>query len=61
MKQRFGKLFILMPIGLLLISAALVAFVSLKISDGLLGFIMGIGIGLALLPFVILKLKPNNY
>lgn len=61
MKQHFGKYFVLIPIGLLLISGALTALVTLKISDSLLGIIMGIGIGVAALPFIIMKVKPNNH
>lgn len=55
MKQKFGKSFVLIPIGLFLISAALTASVTLQLSDFLLGIAMGTGIGLALLPFILSK------
>lgn len=55
MKQKFGKLFILMPIGLFLISASMIAMKTMALPDSLTGMIFGIGIGLELLPFILMK------
>lgn len=57
MKQRFGKLFVLIPIGIFLISSAMIAMkmTSTSLPDSLIGMIFGIGIGLELLPFILSK------
>lgn len=61
MKQRFGKLFILIPIGIFLISAAMIAMKIMKLPDSLVGLVFGIGIGLKLLPFILSrKVKGAN-
>lgn len=59
MKQQFGRSFVLIPIGLFLISGTLIALKTLHVSDPLLGTVMGIGIGLCTLPFVARKVKPQ--
>lgn len=61
MKQPFGKSFILIPIGLFFISAALASLVMMQTSDFLTGIVIGTGIGLAFLPFLIKKIKTNSY
>ncbi|MBB5619343.1 hypothetical protein HDE69_000379 [Pedobacter cryoconitis] len=61
MKQRFGKLFVLIPIGIFLISFAMMAMKVMKLPDSLTGMIFGIGIGLELLPFILSrKVKGAN-
>ncbi len=61
MQQKFGKSFILMPIGLFTSAAALTALASANIPDVIAGALMGIGIGLASLPFILLKVKANQH
>lgn len=52
MKQRLGKLFVLIPIGIFLICSAMIAMKIMELPDSLVGMIFGIGIGLELLPFI---------
>lgn len=61
MKQKFGKSFILIPIGLLISAAALTTLVTSQVPDFLIGALMGAGIGLASLPFIVMKVKANHY
>lgn len=55
MKQRLGKLFVLIPIGIFLICSAMIAMKIMELPDSLVGMIFGIGIGLELLPFILSK------
>lgn len=55
MKQRSGKLFFLIPIGIFLISTAMIAMKTMNLPDSLVGLVFGIGIGLELLPFILNK------
>ena len=61
MKQKFGKSFVLIPIGLFVSAAALTAMVTMQVPDFLIGAVIGTGIGLASLPFIITKVKTNHY
>lgn len=61
MKQKFGKLFVLIPIGLLLISTTIIAMKTMNLPDSLAGILFGIGIGLEVLPFILSKkIKETN-
>lgn len=61
MQQKFGRSFVLIPIGLFII--ALTAILSRKIAmpDMIRGLSMGVGLGLMILAFVRRKIKPANY
>lgn len=60
MKQKFGKRFILMPIGLFLISGTIAVAQFNHVPDSMKGVLMGIGIGLIALPLLLKKLKPTS-
>lgn len=61
MKQKFGKSFILIPIGLFISAVALTVLVTMQVPDFLIGALMGAGIGLASLPFIVMKVKASQY
>jgi len=61
MKQRFGKLFILIPIGLCWISTFLAISHFKTMPDFMLGSLMGAGIGLMILPFILKRIRPAAY
>ena len=60
MKQRFGKLFILIPTGLFFLSATIAITHFTDISDGVRGLLFGIGIGLIALPIIYKRIKPTS-
>jgi hypothetical protein len=60
MKQKMGKRFILIPIGLTIISGALIIAHYTHLPDALRGIIMGFGIGLMILPLAFKNNKPKN-
>ncbi len=60
MKQRVGKRFIFIPIGLMILSGALIMAHYTHLPDGLRGMIIGIGIGLIALPLAFKKNKPKE-
>ena len=60
MKQRFGKLFILIPIGLVLMACALIVFQLTQLSDALKGILFGLAIGIMLIPFTLRRFKHTN-
>jgi cyanate permease len=59
MKQKFGKSFILIPIGLFFLAGTLLFTQFENTSDMVKGLLFGIGIGLILLPFIVKKIKPS--
>lgn len=61
MKQKFGKSFVLIPLGLFVSAAALTTMVTTQVPDFLIGAVMGTGIGLASLPFIMAKVKAGHY
>lgn len=52
MKQRFGKYFYLIPLGLILISISQILFRYIQASDFVKGASIGVGIGLMFIPFI---------
>lgn len=58
MKQRFGKYFYLLPLGLFVIAASQVIFRFINVSDFVKGSSMGFGIGLMIVA-LIKKPKPT--
>lgn len=61
MKQKFGKRFVLIPIGLFFISGTLAVSQFAQLPDLLRGLLFGTGIGLMVLPFIYRKIKPSGY
>ena len=63
MKQKFGKSFMLIPIGLFLLSGTMAITHFKIIPDIVSGLLFGIGIGIALmvLPFIFKRIRPTNY
>lgn len=57
MKQTFGKFSILIPVGLFFLSGALIANNFIPLGDLIKGCLMGAGIGLIILPFLLTKVK----
>lgn len=57
MKQKFGKYFFLVPLGLFVLSLSLILRQFSHLPDLTSGLITGAGLGLTLLPFVIRKMK----
>jgi hypothetical protein len=57
MKQKFGKRFILIPIGLFVISGTLILSQLTNTPDLIKGISFGVGIGLTALPIFLKKLK----
>jgi uncharacterized membrane protein len=58
MKQKFGKQFALVPVGLLVISIAIAISQLTHLPDALKGLLFGIGIGLTMLPILLNKINP---
>lgn len=58
MKQKFGKWFILIPIGLFFLSGTMIITQFTNTPDVVSGLLFGIGIGLIALPFILKKIKP---
>ena len=54
MKRKFGKLFILIPIGLFLISCALIVSQRTQLPDSIKGILFGFPIGIMIMPFMLL-------
>ena len=61
MKQKFGKLFMLIPIGLFLISGTMAITHFKIVPDIVSGLLFGIGIALMVLPFIFKRIGPTNY
>lgn len=61
MKQKFGKRFVLIPIGLFLIAGTLILTQFLPVPDLVSGLLFGTAIGLMVLPFLYRKIKPIGY
>lgn len=60
MKQKFGNSYIFLPIGLLVFSGALIKNHFYAPSDLLAGALVGIGVGLMLLPFILWKMRSHK-
>jgi len=52
MKQRFGKHFYLIPLGLFISSLSVILFRFIEVPDLVKGVGFGIGLGLMLVPFI---------
>ena len=61
MKNKFGRSFILMPIGLFVLASALLLSALTTLPDPIKGILFGIAIGLLLLPFIKLQLRKLNH
>lgn len=61
MKQKFGKSFMLIPIGLFLLSGTMAITHFKIVSDIVSGLLFGIGIALMVLPFIFKRIGPTNY
>ena len=61
MKQQFGKSFMLIPIGLFLISGTMAITHFKIVPDIVSGLLFGIGIALMVLPFIFKRIGPTNY
>ncbi len=61
MKQKFGKSFMLIPIGLFLLSGTMAITHFKIIPDIVSGLLFGIGIALMVLPFIFKRIRPTNY
>jgi hypothetical protein len=59
-KQKFGKSFMLIPIGLFLLSGIMAITRFKTIPNIVSGFLFGTGIGLMMLPFIFKRIKPTN-
>lgn len=57
MKQKFGKSFVLVPIGLFFIALSLILARAIALPDVIRGLSMGVGIGLMLLAFILPKVR----
>lgn len=60
MKQKFGKWFMLVPIGLFFMSGTMVITHFEPLPDGVKGLLYGVGFGFMVLFFVSQKLSPTN-
>lgn len=61
MKQKFEKRFVLIPIGLFLISGTLIVAKFQPMPDLVRGLLFGTGFGLMILPFLYRKIRLNGY
>ena len=61
MKQQFGKSFMLIPIGLFLLSGTMAITHFKIVPDIVSGLLFGIGIALMVLPFIFKRIGPTNY
>ncbi|KQC00713.1 hypothetical protein [Pedobacter sp. Hv1] len=61
MQQKFEKRFVLIPMGLFLISGTFIVAQFQAMPDLVRGLLFGTGFGLMLLPFLYKKIKPSSY
>ena len=61
MKRKFKKGTVLVIIGLFVLSVSFVISRYAPMPDMVRGLLMGIGIGLLVLPLILKKLKPEEY
>lgn len=61
MKQKFGRSFVLIPIGLFFIALTFILSRKIEMPDVIRGFSMGVGLGLMILAFVVRKIKPASH
>lgn len=57
MKQKFGKSFVLVPIGLFFIALTLILSREIVLPDVIRGFSLGVGLGLMILAFIFRKIR----
>ena len=55
MKQKFGRSFVLVPIGLFFIALTMILSREIAMPDVIRGFSVGLGIGLMILAFIFRK------
>lgn len=60
MKHKPGKLYVLLPIGLIWCATVLLVSRQIVVSDAVRGMLTGIGLGLMALPLVIQRLRPGH-
>lgn len=60
MKRKFGKQFILIPIGLALMSCTILVSQRTQVSDSLKGLFYGIPFGIMLLPFILTRFRRTS-
>lgn len=60
MKRKFGKQFVLIPVGLFFLAGTLTLSQFQNIPDLLKGLLFGIGIGLIALPFILKRINPTE-
>ena len=60
MNGKFWELFILIPIGFILASCALIVFQRTQLPDALKGILFGLSIGIMLMPFIVRRFKQVN-
>ena len=61
MKQKIGQSFMLIPIGLFLLSGTMAITHFKIVPDIVSGLLFGIGIALMVLPFIFKRIGPTNY
>ena len=61
MKNKFGRSFILMPIGLFLLASTLLLSSLSTLADPIKGGLFGIAIGLILLPFILWQWRSQKH
>ena len=60
MKQKLGNSFLLIPLGLFLLSGTIAIIHFDTIPDIVSGLLFGIGIGLIAFPFISKRIRPTN-
>lgn len=61
MQQKFGRSFVLIPIGLFFIALTLILSRAIVLSDMVKGLFTGVGIGLMILAFIFRKTRSAHH
>jgi hypothetical protein len=61
MQKKFGRSFVLIPIGLFFIALTLIFSREIAMPDVIRGFSLGVGIGLMILAFMLRKIRPSAH
>jgi hypothetical protein len=61
MKQKFGRSFILIPIGLFFIALTVIISRKIAMPDVVRGLSIGVGLGLMILAFILRKMRPAGW
>jgi hypothetical protein len=61
MQQKFGRSFVLIPIGLFFIALTLILSRAIGLPDMIKGFSLGVGIGLMILAFTFRKIRSAHH